>query len=426
MKNRAMDEFDDNPFAAIPARRPFWLPTLRALALLAICAGAVYGLNFASRQWLMNRLADNLEAHPASIRDERLRMLAEFEEDALPALFQVILSPDEPLAAAAFRTVTEMQNRWRIEGPTAHADGLTILVEQVAAATSNCPPARRPWLSELLSQVVVDTVDSDNETASKCYLRAAKLLASLGPPSTLSDGDLLPPRLARQEPRGRVLDDRSNPDMTNGNGVMPTDPRRLDPLPIRLQTTANNPNQTSGNDDLSSELVPATPQLFTPPSVTLETPTENASSKVDSNLDAAIVQVSSTSALSSSPLAVYDTRSVIEFVTSSQPNLREHAIAELQQRGFSSSEIEVAQRFMATDARTRLTLVEELPKRSDIDPRNWLIWLAADAERDVRLAAVSQLGAIADPDIRDALRERLRDERDPTVATRIRRFLGLR
>jgi HEAT repeat protein len=73
-----------------------------------------------------------------------------------------------------------------------------------------------------------------------------------------------------------------------------------------------------------------------------------------------------------------------------------------------------------------MELIDALNGTGIIDPRPWLLLLLQDESRDVRLHTISILGSMDDPAIARRLQSHLADERDPTVAARIRRVLDLR
>ncbi len=72
----------------------------------------------------------------------------------------------------------------------------------------------------------------------------------------------------------------------------------------------------------------------------------------------------------------------------------------------------------------RLGLLESIAHRQDIDPRPWLLWLAEDSSREVRLRAVSALGTMNDAAVTKALRDRIPREHDATIAAKLNRILS--
>jgi len=72
-----------------------------------------------------------------------------------------------------------------------------------------------------------------------------------------------------------------------------------------------------------------------------------------------------------------------------------------------------------------LAVIERICHRPDTDPRPWLAMMLGDDHREVRLRVISKLATIPDPSIQASLRLHLASERDPVVAARLRRLLGI-
>ncbi|MGB0760692.1 MAG: HEAT repeat domain-containing protein, partial [Rubripirellula sp.] len=127
-----------------------------------------------------------------------------------------------------------------------------------------------------------------------------------------------------------------------------------------------------------------------------------------------------------SPMGTFDDASVMRWLGSPHAALREKAKLELVSRGFDGTAIAIATRIFTGDVSQKLELVDALSSTTVIEPRPWLLLLLQDPDRDVRLRAVSCLGSMDDPAIAGRLQTHLVEERDPAVASRIRRVLDLR
>jgi hypothetical protein len=73
--------------------------------------------------------------------------------------------------------------------------------------------------------------------------------------------------------------------------------------------------------------------------------------------------------------------------------------AELQHRGFTNAQIQVAKRFFDPDPSARKRLVNELPNYRGIDITPWLMELSRDSDAEVRLAAIAFLATSSDPSV---------------------------
>jgi hypothetical protein len=413
----AMTIPNDNPFAADESRRQLTRPLVRTLGLIGLCCVAVYGLHLASRYWLIDRLTFGLPDHPPQIQAERLRMLAEFGADGVPPLVQCVTAESDSLASAAYQVLSDMQGRWQAGSISNPAKMNLALVDAVESAFPTCPPSRRGRLVSLLNQTILDTVQSQSSKDRQSYAKATRLLALLAPGqnnpaggATASGGDPSAPAVAA----GTLSTPAISPNWQSqqSGGLLPA-------LPIPLLSVADNRSSTSdpvGNLDVQWIDQQRIAQAAGPANGEANNPLVK-----DLRFEAAPLDP-----ISDNPLEAYDTRSVIGFLASPQPPLELAARGELIRRGFRDADLVLASRLVSADESVRMDMVREISNRSDIDPRTWLLWLADDASRWVRLEAVSILGTMDDPAVKEALRDRLSSERDLGVASRLRKVLDLR
>jgi hypothetical protein len=393
----------DNPFAYPPPQRTLRRTTLRTAVLLAGCIAAVFVIRYGSQWWLLQRLTSRFDAQPAAVQIERLDLLAQLGTAGLPPLVSALDAENPQVAAAANAILRRELGQWH-RLPPASADGRRrILVQSLARIADRLADPARRWAAALLNQTLLDTLQSTSDDGRIAFQQATELLGSL---SAWEEGD---PRLASHSPLLPLP--RSSAAMGLEEGDDEADDSRWEQeASLRIETTPR--------------VLPVAPMGTIP---TLEPPdaslAENASG--DSQT-VAWAYLESEQHLSPHPLAAYATRSVIDWMSSVQPERREAAEEELQRRGFSDADLQLAQRLASTDHRVREALIEELPHRDEIDPRPWLLWLAADPERDLRLQAIAVLGTMDDPQVQSDLRELMVQERDPAVASRLRRVLGLR
>jgi len=91
------------------------------------------------------------------------------------------------------------------------------------------------------------------------------------------------------------------------------------------------------------------------------------------------------------------------------------ALAELTARGFSRFECELARRLDDPDPAVRKELASVLPGLPGVDAGPWLLWLAEDANAEVRLAAIALVAPTADPRLRAAAEVLARRDPDPRI-----------
>ncbi len=117
---------------------------------------------------------------------------------------------------------------------------------------------------------------------------------------------------------------------------------------------------------------------------------------------------------------------MIAELASKQAAAADQAVEELARRGLNQEEIRIASQLAASQVEVRLGLLQSLVRRTDIDIRPWLLWLAEDSEQAVRLQAVTALASLDDAAVKQALRKRLEAESDPAVAAQLRQIVNRR
>ena len=72
----------------------------------------------------------------------------------------------------------------------------------------------------------------------------------------------------------------------------------------------------------------------------------------------------------------------------------------------------------------RIRLLHSIATRSDLEPRQWLLWMAEDGEPEVKQQAVALLSSMSqDLDMQSKLRRLLAQETDENVAQALRKVL---
>ncbi len=98
-------------------------------------------------------------------------------------------------------------------------------------------------------------------------------------------------------------------------------------------------------------------------------------------------------------------------LSSTDESTAKRAEKELQRRGMSLTEIDVARQAFHPDPLVRKSLVERLPKMTNMDATTWLLQLGGDSNADVRLAALTILATTSDPAlVRQAISMAERDD----------------
>jgi hypothetical protein len=115
---------------------------------------------------------------------------------------------------------------------------------------------------------------------------------------------------------------------------------------------------------------------------------------------------------------------LLPLLTSRQSRLVQQAFNELVRRGMTPSQLDVAVSLAHGDAEERLRAMESIAKDSNFPyPITWLVWMAENADRNVRRRAVVLLGSMTDSDARRKLRILQYRESDSAIADLISQVL---
>jgi|GEM_PF-1687602 len=449
-----MFEAPDNPFAIRPQSRCRSLvASFKGLFIVAALLIAVLVAQSQTRQWLLARWLSGMSALPAEQQIARLKQIHALGDLATESLTQQIAAADPAVAATAYELIRERQSAWslRDDEPIALAHGR--MLSGLAAVVDELPPDRLPWVTELINQTILECVDQRGEAMQQTYATANALASRLATESSTAanrslaaaDRDRLPPpslvplpvRMqslaghpsAPQSPPHREpavpADAPATPALVTRPEAEPVavsparSPRRWDPA-RGTQHEATSPKAATGT------LAAAASQ----PAETLQAvhrvATEEPQPPTSVEEAAAAPKSQPLELTAERPLRTLSTRRVIDQLASKQAAAADQAAEELTHRGLSKEEIRIASQLAAPQVEVRLGLLQSLLRRTDIDARPWLLWLAEDSEQDVRLQAVTALAALDDAAVQQALRKRLGVEADPVVAAQLRNVVDRR
>ncbi len=114
---------------------------------------------------------------------------------------------------------------------------------------------------------------------------------------------------------------------------------------------------------------------------------------------------------------------LVRLLGSVQAEVAQNAALTLRQRGFSDDKLELAMALATGSELQRLELVDQIARRSDLDPRVWLLWMAKDGQVAVRRRCVTHLLTMSDREVSQELQLLLNRERDPQISQSIQRTL---
>jgi len=435
-------DLSDNPFSIHAAqsgrsKRHAVKSAVKLIVLVAAGLSLTLVVSRYSPRWLVQRYTHDFETLSAEEKRERLIQISDLGPIAIEPMVEAMADKDEEVARTAYELLLENQNSWTVldSGPLQRSH--RTLVDSIRTVAVYLPDDRTGWASTLLQGTIQYSIDRRDEPSRLLYDAANNAM------------DML------------AISDRAGPSILSDSPLRATEPRRLavrsEPLPVENvepgQWTDWPPRSSADAAAAALRMSPATitepgqPEVTQPSQVDnelAESPSVYRSSAarlqpVDPDMPVILHDIDSAPAprqssmsiqpaahLVDSPMGTFDDQSVMHWLGSEHRELRDKARDELVQRGFSEDEIAIATQIVSGNRETRLALIDAIARADHIDPRPWLLMLLRDGSRDVKLRSVSVLATMKDPGINQQLRMHVTEERDPTVAARIRRVLDLR
>lgn len=114
---------------------------------------------------------------------------------------------------------------------------------------------------------------------------------------------------------------------------------------------------------------------------------------------------------------------LLRLLESRQDRIVTQAAQELQRRGVQPEHLELGLELARGSVSDRLQAMDQLVRVAGLNPVPWLAWMAESSDREVRLRAVSLLGATADEEALQKLRQLKMKESDNRVAEQINQVL---
>lgn len=437
-------DLSDNPFAVELSkpkisRRKSAGSALKVLILVAVCLAVTLLIGNQSRRWLVHRLTHDFDSLSGEAKQARLIQIADLDMLAIEPLVKTLADNDIDVARTAYELLSQSQNSWAVLEQAEQQRRHASMVDALRAIAVHLPDDRTGWGTSLLQKTILMTVEARDEASRGLYRDATRAIDMLSlsdrsGPSILSPEPLDPLATTRLPVRTRPLP-LTLSSLESANPTHTAAPQS-DANP-RPQSAAANRSSSPGTA-APQPTVPAEPSVYRSSSTRLQAvePDEpvilrsvgdarNTSSQSNAPQEQPEV-IHSVTHLVDSPLETFDDASVIHWLGSPHQVLREKAKTELINRGFDDTQLNIATQIASGDVQTRIALIDAIARTDSIDPRPWLLMMLSDSSREVKLRAVSVLATMTDADVDGRLRMHLVDERDPTVAFRIRRVLDLR
>ncbi|WP_442507300.1 HEAT repeat domain-containing protein [Novipirellula sp. SH528] len=430
---------------------------LKLFLIVAVLFGGTLALGRYSKQWIISHLMRGFDDLGVAEKQQRLVQISELGMPATGLMVRSLNDDSAEVARTAYELLRESQNSWTaLDWNTArqHHHAMVTAMDSIAATL---PDARTGWTTGLLQQTIMESVQKDDLESKSLYNLATTTLSKMSltegaVPGVIDNDPLVPGQPVRLAVRTKPLPvadtdamdtwtdwPLAKPAIISSGGPGASESRSSESRDATnaAANSANAPASDSSRGEPSASVYRSSATLLKPVSPNepivlkdVHTATEQSQSIASSGSGrrpvAAATEVMPTSFLTQSPLETYATESVIYWLGSDEALLRDKARNELIRRGFSQRQLQIATHIVAADVGSRLELVDTI-SRSDIDdPRPWLTLLLNDDNREVRLRTISVIATMNDSAMKQKLRSRLADERDPIVTSKIRSALQLR
>jgi len=357
-----------------------------------------------SRQWLLERWVIGLADLPVAQQVERLLQINALGDIATETVARRLAAKEDTVAATAFELLREHQNNWTTRDDAAIGRAHANLIQGITAVAPELHGQRARWAKELLNQSLIECVERRVREMDNAYDAANRALA------VFAETDSSDQSIASIPVQQTVA-----PGMDAGETTLRP---RLVPLPLRIQVLEEtSTEQVTATASLRRET--AIDQLATVQAAPRLTQVAMPIGTMRSTNNEIRDQLQPVRHLTETSLDAFGTKSIIDLLGSNQAETRDQAVDELVRRGMSNEEIRIANQLASRVVEVRLGLLESIANRTDVDPRPWLLWLAEDPSREVRMRAISALATMNDAAVKQALQKRLAHEHDPAVLARL-------
>lgn len=401
--------------------------------------GAAYGLRESATAWLAQHWQGEMDIADEARAVALVARVDGLGEAGLPVLVQSLDSSRECVARAARQTLSARLDEWKWLDAKEASPKLARLAASLAAEVESLGPEARLDAAGLAVRILHRPLDAKvvdrREVVAACeeVLLAARAARpdlarrrggasdglvegpAMGGAAASSAGDLGERNGA--EPRGPSIPELAalpggnlpdapladdGPDAMPGSprasaGTVPQEPQRLDrplgaqPLEPRGQPPRLLSNSASPGRPLGKSPSPTAGDRS--PGGTATSPEGVASDRGGVNKPLSLEEPRA----SSSGLAAAKTLDLIRGLGDGEAFSAAAAQAELARRGFGEVELAVGRQLFDPDPEVRKRLARTLPAMRSIRAEPWLLWLAEDANAEVREAAVGLLATSNDP-----------------------------
>ena len=404
---------------------------LKFLALIAILLASSLLLGNQYTKYRFSRLSSDFAALSSPEKLDRLDQLSAWGDKAIPTIVAALGDQDHEVANHAHGVLRRLQNDWVVLEFDQTIRNQKALVDSIRVNESELTDERRKLAVDLLQRAAQLSVEQSSHPTRQLYFSATAAIDELSSTMTFATDDTAPSK-------SKEIDDRKRPlpvdHLAHGADWTDWPPRADVSFSAQVSVVQANAVQVSGPTSRPkihrTNMSPLQAVTDGEEVVLHEVQQSRTHSVVDQRTGESMYDPPTTiqpvAHVIETPWQNANVATIIKFLGRPEQELRDQAETELTRRGLSEAEISIASQIAIGNTPSKVALIDSLSNTSDIDVRPWLMLLLDDRDREVRLRTISALAAIKDPWVQQQLKLKMVDEKDQTVAFRIRRVLNLR
>jgi hypothetical protein len=393
-----------NPFAPEPRswNRSAMISALKTFLVIAVAFAILMAVTSRGPTWLANRLGEDFSSLDSTEKQSRLDQLSQLGIAGFEPMLAGVADKDPEVVDHAIKLIRDLQTQWTSLPKAESQDRQLALINAIEQYTPRFAEPQQAWAASFLNETIIENADDSSRRSQQVFVAANHALQQL----TRRDLVVFEQNVAL----------KPAPHPRDSLGAAKS-PQHAEPLPLRVSTVVTVAHEF--------KVAGASLSIPTVGDAQAAAYAESPDANVDTTQRIDEIAETTTPTRRLVDWTTFDTASIMRVLGSDQATIRDQAAQQLRQRGFSETELSVADAIANSDAAYRLELIRQLVTQDTVDARPWLLLLLRDEDREVKLEAVSALGRFLDPQIRKELRLRMIDETDQKVALRIRNVLQL-
>jgi len=409
---------------------------LAIMAVATMLLGTVAGLRDPLLAWRANRWLDELTKAEDAEALVILGKIGSLGDPGIPAMVGAMGSSRRVIAQAARRQLADRLDDWELLHARGAPKHLPRLAHALAQNVDTLGPDARRDAADLATRILRRPLDPNlvdrarvivlceavlhaSESSSESAATSSALAGNAKPSDALhetTDTEVPIADLAHL-PGGNLTLDGSPPIRES----MEADPRKVasekarwfhQPKPDATKSPEGEPKRLDDSDAVSRPLVGASEKEASPAAARRVALRQN---DLFTPLSLEMTRPGAAATAPDPALSSAETFDLIQQLRSKDSPEAAGARAELARRGFTEVHFELARQLLDSNAEVRKRLARTLPRLKSIEAEPWLLWLARDADAEVRAEVIALLATGNDPGLLATIERIARSDPDARV-----------